>query len=202
MIEPIDLWSYAILFVGVAVSWIGIPILGGAALATAGVLAGDGELNVWLVIGVAAAGAWTGGYAGHALGTRAGAALANRPGRWHPQRRRALAAGERLYGRWGPLAVFLTPTWVSGALRMPRKSFLIWNGIAALVSTVVTTFGAYAIATAVLDQVSARIGIIAPALAIASAAAAAFALYRRSGRHHASVNATDRARTQASRPVL
>lgn len=177
MIEPMDIWSYTILFLAVAASWIGIPIVGGAALATAGVLAGNGRLSVWVVIVIAAAGGWAGGYAGYLLGIRAGTAL-GRPGRWQRQRRRALHIGARLYRRWGPLAVFLTPTWVSGALRMPRKAFLLWNGLAAVVSTVGTVFGAYAIATTFLGQLSARIGIIAPGLALV-AAAVALAVYRR-----------------------
>ena len=109
--------------------------MGGFALAAAGV-AGDGQLNVWLVVLVAAAGAWTGGYVGYLLGWRAGDVLAHQPGRWHRQRARALSRGER-FSAWGPLAVFLTPTWVSGALRMPRQSFLIWNAPAAILSTLV-----------------------------------------------------------------
>jgi membrane protein DedA with SNARE-associated domain len=177
VIEPMDIWSYTILFLAVAASWIGIPIVGGAALATAGVLAGNGRLSVWVVMVIAAAGGWAGGYAGYLLGIRAGTAL-GRPGRWQRQRRRALHIGARLYRRWGPLAVFLTPTWVSGALRMPRKAFLLWNGLAAVVSTVGTVFGAYAIATTFLGQLSARIGIIAPGLALV-AAAVALAVYRR-----------------------
>jgi membrane protein DedA with SNARE-associated domain len=118
----LDLWSYTILFAGVAASWIGIPIVGGAVLAAAGALAGDGQLDVWLVVLVATAGAWTGGYVGYLLGARAGDALTSRRGRWPRQRRRALELGQRFYRRWGPLGVFLTSTWVSGALRCSVSS--------------------------------------------------------------------------------
>jgi membrane protein DedA with SNARE-associated domain len=180
-----DAWSYVILFASVAASWIGIPIVGGAALATAGVLAGEGQLNVWLVIAVATAAACTGGYGGYVLGARARDVLSSRPGRWQRQRRRVLDAGERLYRRWGPLAVFLTPTWVSGALRMPRDSFLIWNGLAAIVSSLVAVFGAYAVASALLGQLSARRSVIALAVTVTAAAAAAFAMHRRRARSHA-----------------
>ncbi len=170
-VRLVDLWSYSVLFVGVAASWIGIPIVGGAALAAAGVLAGDGQLDVWLVLVVAAAGAWTGGYVGYLIGARAGDSLTARPGRWQRQRQRALSVGERVYRRWGPLAVFFTPTWVSGALRMPRNSFLLWNGFAAIVSSLVTVFGAYALATAVLGQLSVRRGLVIAALAAGAAVA-------------------------------
>ncbi|MDE3129568.1 MAG: hypothetical protein KGL16_00295 [Acidobacteriota bacterium] len=149
-----DILSYAILYVGVAASWIGIPIVGGVVIAGAGALAGDGQLEVWLVVLVATVGAWTGGYAGYLIGVRAGVALADRPGRWRRERQLAMRAGERFYRRWGPVAVFITPTWVSGALRMPRDSFLLWNAIAALVSSLVTVVGTYAIVKAILGRLS------------------------------------------------
>jgi membrane protein DedA with SNARE-associated domain len=179
-IGPVDLWRYGVLFVGVAVSWIGVPIVGGAVLAAAAVLVGDGELDVWLVVAVASAGAWTGGYVGYVIGGRAGDALTARPGRWQRQRQRALDVGERVYRRWGRFAVFLTPTWVSGALRMPRSSFLIWNALAAIVSSLVTVFGAYAIATSVLGQLSARSALVMAAVVCAAGAAwAGVRVYRR-----------------------
>jgi membrane protein DedA with SNARE-associated domain len=182
-VEPMDLWSYTILFVGVATSWMGIPIVGGGVLAGAGVLAGDGKLDVWLVVLVAAAGASTGGYVGYLIGARARDALTSRPGRWQRHRRRALSAGEHFYRRWGPLAVFVTPTWVSGALRMPRNSFLIWNATAALVSSLAAVFGAYAVASAVLGHVSAGDGLIVSAAVTAAAATGtAVALHRRRAR--------------------
>lgn len=180
--ESMGVWSYMILFAGVAASWIGIPIVGGAALATAGVLAGDGQLDVWLVIAVATAAACIGGYAGYLLGIRAGVALSTRPGRWHRQRQRAMSAGERLYRRWGPVAVFLTPTWVSGALRMPRHSFLIWNAVAATVSSLVAVFGAYAVASALLGQLSARRIVIVLLVGAVVAAGAGFGVRRRRAR--------------------
>jgi membrane protein DedA with SNARE-associated domain len=183
-VGPGELWSYLVLFVGVAASWIGIPIVGGAVLAAAGVLAGQGELDVWLVLLVAAAGAWSGGYMGYLIGVRAGAALIARPGRWQRQRRRALRLGARFYRRWGPVAVFLTPSWVSGALRMPRKAFLIWNAAAAGVSSLLTVFGAYAVAQAVLGQLSAGRVLLAAAAVTAAASAAGILIYRRHARSH------------------
>jgi membrane protein DedA with SNARE-associated domain len=178
MIAASDVLSYAILFAGVAASWIGIPIVGGAVLATAAVLANNGQLNVWVVVVIAAVAAWMGGYVGYLLGRRAGDALAGRPGRWQRQRRRAVQVGERFYRRWGRLALFLTPTWVTGALRMPRSSFLRWNALAAIVSSLVTVFGAYAVARALVGQLSAWPSIAALALVITTAVAG-FALYRR-----------------------
>ena len=116
-------------YFAVAASWIGIPIVGVRALSAAGVHASEGELDIWLVIVVATFAAWTGGYVGYWLGGRAGAAVTDHDGRWQRERRQAMAAGERVYRRWGRLAAFVTPTWVSGALRMPRGMFLLWNAL-------------------------------------------------------------------------
>ena len=157
--------GYLILYGAVAASWIGVPIVGASFLAAAGVLASDGELNLWLVITVATVAAWTGGYVGYLIGARAGRAIASRPGRWRHQRRHAMTAGERIYTRWGPVAVFVTPTWVSGALGMPRVRFLAWNALAATASTLIATLGAYGIGTAVLGQLSARRGTTALVIA-------------------------------------
>jgi membrane protein DedA with SNARE-associated domain len=179
---PVELWRYAVLFVGVAASWIGIPIVGGAVLAAAGVLARDGQLDLWLVSVVATAGACTGGYVGYVLGGHAGDALTARPGRWRAQRRRALSTGARFYRRWGPVAVFVTPTWVSGALRMPRNAFLIWNALAAIVSSLLTVFGAYAVASAVLGHLSAGHGLVLAAAATGAGAAGAIVVQRRRAR--------------------
>ena len=63
---------------------------------------------------------------------------------------------------------------------MPRNSFLIWNGLAAIVSGVVTVFGAYAIAAAVLGQLSvSRALVVATVAAGAVVAIAGIHVYRR-----------------------
>jgi membrane protein DedA with SNARE-associated domain len=157
--------GYVLLYGAVAASWVGVPIVGASFLAAAGVLASEGELDLWLVIGVATIAAWTGGYVGYLIGVRAGSAVSSRPGRWRRQRRRAMTAGERIYRRWGPVAVFVTPTWVSGALGMPRVRFLVWNALAATASTLIATLGAYGIGAAVLGQLSARRGTTALVIA-------------------------------------
>jgi membrane protein DedA with SNARE-associated domain len=183
VISAANIGSYAILYIGVAASWVGIPIVGAGVIAGAGVLAGEGQLDIWLVIVVAALASWTGGYGGYLLGLHARETLVGPRGRWQRQRRRAMRVGERIYRRWGPLAVFLTPAWVSGALRMPRNSFLAWNALASILSSLVAVFGAYAIATAVLGKVSTPGGEIMLAIAIAAVALTAVAVLARRHRH-------------------
>ena len=67
--------GYVVLYIGVAASWVGIPIIGAGVLAAAGALASEGDLNLWIVIVVATVAAWTGGYVGYLLGVRAGDAV-------------------------------------------------------------------------------------------------------------------------------
>ena len=156
--------GYVILYLVVAASWIGMQIIGAGVLAAAGVLASDGELNIWIVIVVATVVAWTGGYVGCRLGLRAGDAVADRPGPLPHQRRRAMISGERIYRSWGRLAVFLTPTFISGAMETHR-TLLIWNALAAIASTCVAALGAYGIGAALLGQRPAKRGVLALAVA-------------------------------------
>lgn len=88
-----------------------------------------------------------------------------------------MESGELIYRLWGRVAVFLTPTWVSGALRMPQDTFLVWNALAAIVSTIIATLGAYGIGAAVLGQLSARRGVLALAVAAMTLGALAVAVY-------------------------
>jgi membrane-associated protein len=190
---PAGVGGYAVLYLAVAASWIGIPIVGAGALAAAGVLASEGELSIWLVLLVASFAAWTGGFVGYWLGRRMGGLVTDGKGRRRRQRRHAMASAERLYRRWGRLAVFLTPTWVSGALRMPLRTFLVWNALAAIFSTMTAALGAYGIGTAVLGQLAARRGVLALAVAAMTLVASILVLHRRrrrAGRRHRSPRAT------------
>ncbi len=90
-----------------------------------------------------------------------------------------MLAGARIYARWGRVGVFLTPTWVSGALGMPRNTFLVWNGFAAILSTCIAALSAYGIGTALLGQLSERRGLIELLVAAAAVLAAITVVARR-----------------------
>src|SRR5665213_3068421 len=79
-VAHVGVGGYVILYLSVAASWVGLPIVGAGALAAAGVLASEGELKLPLVIGVATVAARIGGYIGYVIGARAGDAVAARPG--------------------------------------------------------------------------------------------------------------------------
>jgi membrane-associated protein len=157
--------GYVVLFCAVAASWVGLPIIGAGVLAAAAVLASQDEMSIWLVIVVATLGAWIGGFGGYELGRHAGIAIAEKPGPLHSHRRTVMLSGEVLYRRWGRLAVFVTPTFVSGALKMPVRTFLRWNAAAALLSTAITALGTYGVGTAILGRLASRQGALALAVA-------------------------------------
>jgi len=60
-----------------------------------------------------------------------------------------LTSGERLWRRWGPLTVVLTPSWVAGALGFPLRRFAAWNLLGAVMWTVGPGLAAYGVGFAI-----------------------------------------------------
>ena len=111
-------WQYLLLFLAVAASWAGVPLIGTAALGAAAVAASQERLDLAAVIAVAAIAGEAGGLGGYAIGRRWGRRLLERPGRHQARRKKMVERGEKLYARWGWLAVFFTPAIVSGTAKM------------------------------------------------------------------------------------
>ena len=112
-------WQYLLLFLAVAASWAGAPVIGTAALGAAAVAASQRRLDLTAVIVVAVIAGEAGGLGGYAIGRRWGRRLLERPGRHQARREKVMERGESLYARWGALAVFVTPAIVSGTAKMP-----------------------------------------------------------------------------------
>jgi membrane protein DedA with SNARE-associated domain len=120
-------WAYLAVFALMALTFIGIPAVGPAVVGWAAVLASQGKLNIVAVLIVAALGAEAGGLIGYGIGARWGRKILDHPGPWQEPRRNTVARAEAVYAKWGRLAVFVTPTLVSGVLRMKYSQFLVWN---------------------------------------------------------------------------
>jgi membrane-associated protein len=125
--------AYLAVFALMALSFAGIPAIGGAVVGWAAVLASQGKLNIVAVLIVAALGAEAGGLAGYGIGARWGRKLMERPGRWLEQRQKAVVKAEAVYAKWGRLAVFFTSTLISGMLKMKYSQFVVWNFIVGAV---------------------------------------------------------------------
>ena len=151
-----DWWVYLGLFVAVAASWAGVPVVGATALGAAGVGASQGDLNLALVVGVATVAGEVGGLIGYAIGNRWGRELLERPGKHQAGRRRIVERGERAYARWGRLAVFFTPAIVSGTAKMQHGQFVLWNLLASLGFAVSVSASAYGLGRIFTGHYSAR----------------------------------------------
>ncbi len=138
-------WQYLLLFLAVAASWIGLPVLGTAALGAAAVAASQGRFNLAGVIVTAIVASEVGGLIGYAIGNRWGRRFLERPGRRQAQWQRMVERGERIYQRWGRVAVFFTPAVVSGTAKMQPRQFAVWNLIDAVGWTLTVGSSAYGI---------------------------------------------------------
>jgi membrane protein DedA with SNARE-associated domain len=143
-------WQYLLLFLAVAASWAGVPFIGTAGLGAAAVAASQQKLDLAAVIVVAVIAGEIGGLGGYAIGRRWGRRLLERPGRHQAAREKMVERGERLYARWGWLAVFFTPAIVSGTAKMPPYRFALWNLLDSLgwsVSVAASAYGVGRLAT-------------------------------------------------------
>ena len=125
--------AYVILFFVVGGESAGVPLPGETSLAAGGVLASKGQLSIYLVIVVAAAGAIVGDNVGYVIGRRGGRWLLSRGG---PRRRQLLERGEKFFEKHGAKAVFfgrwlpglrITASWLAGIHKMKWRRFAFWN---------------------------------------------------------------------------
>ena len=120
-----SLAEYIIMFVFVAILGFGLPGLGDASLIAAGTLAGEGRLNVWVVLGLGMAAWMLGSVAGYAFGTSGGRALLDHPGRLEKSRRKLLAKGDHAFGGHTFVASVTMPAFVSGIFRVRIWVFIL-----------------------------------------------------------------------------
>lgn len=124
--------GYTAIALAAFASWAGLPGPGEAVVIAGAAFAARHRLDIVQVELFAFGGATVGGMVGWAVGWRFGA-LAVRPGPLFGLRRRGLRAGERFFRRFGPLAVFLTPSWVAGVHHVPPLRFTIFNALSSAV---------------------------------------------------------------------
>ena len=119
-----SLSEYIVLFVFVAIMGAGIPGPGDASLIAAGCLAGEGKLNIWIVLATAMVAWMLGSVVGFWIGQRGGRPLLDHPGRLEKSRRKLLAKGDHAFGRHTFVASATLPAFVSGIFRVRFWLFL------------------------------------------------------------------------------
>jgi membrane protein DedA with SNARE-associated domain len=173
-------WAYLAVFVLMALTFIGIPAVGPAVVGWAAVLASQGRLNIVVVLIVAALGAEAGGLIGYGIGARWGRGLLDHPGPWQQRRQNAVARAEAVYAKWGRLAVFVTPTLISGVLRMKYSQFVVWNFVVGSVYVLSVGPAAYGAGKVVANEQDwESLGALVTGLAIAACCAVLAARYYR-----------------------
>jgi membrane protein DedA with SNARE-associated domain len=137
---PID---YLGLAAAAAASWVGLPGPGESVLVAAGIIAAHHKLDIVSVLVVAWVAALAGGLVGWAIGFRAGRAILTASGPLHRARLRVVARGDRIFERWPVLAIWFTPTWISGIHRVRASRYLPINAVVTAIWASGFGLGAY-----------------------------------------------------------
>ena len=117
--------EYLVLFALVAVMGAGLPGPGDASLIAAGTLAGEGKLNIWIVLATAMIAWMLGSVVGYVIGIHGGRRLLDHSGRLEKSRRKLLAKGDRAFGRHTFVASVTMPAFVSGIFRVRFYVFML-----------------------------------------------------------------------------
>ena len=124
--------GYIVLFALVVTMGIGLPALGDASLIAAGTLAGEGRLNIGVVL-VTAMVAWiVGSLVGYKIGARQGRSLLDHPGRLEKMRLKLLAKGDHAFAHHNFAAAVTMPAFVSGIFRVRFYVFMLGALVAGI----------------------------------------------------------------------
>lgn len=124
--------EYAIMFAFVVLLGAGLPGPGDASLIAAGTLAGEGKLNVWIVLAVGMVAWLLGSVIGFVIGERRGRALLDHPGWLEKSRLKLLAKGDHAFGRHNFVASVTMPAFVSGIFRVRFWVFMLGALVAGI----------------------------------------------------------------------
>jgi membrane protein DedA with SNARE-associated domain len=128
----VSLSEYLVLFVLVAILGAGLPGPGDASLIAAGTLAGEGRLNIWIVLATAMAAWMFGSLVGYEIGVRKGRWLLDHHGRLEKSRLKLLAKGDRAFGGHTFAASVTMPAFVSGIFRVRFYVFILGALVAGI----------------------------------------------------------------------
>jgi len=178
--EIANLYGYWAVFIGIALENTGIPLPGETITIVGGFLAGSGELNYWLVLGSAIAGAVLGDNFGYWLGKFGGWPLLQRLGKFFRISEEKLEEARKQFSKNAPKAVFfgrfitllrIFAGPMAGIAQMPYSQFLLCNFCgAALWAAIMVTLSFFVGSLVPLPQLVAwvaQFGIFALFLVVA-----------------------------------
>ncbi len=178
--ELARLYGYWAVFIGIAIENMGIPLPGETIVIVGGFLAGSGELNYWLVLSSAIAGAILGDNFGYWVGRFGGWQLLVKIGRVFGLQEQQLEQAKDRYSRNAIQAVFfgrfvtllrIFAGPLAGITQMPYKQFLLCNsGGAAVWATTIVSLSFFLGKIVSLERIvgwTAQIGVVALLLVVA-----------------------------------
>ena len=145
-------YGYLAIFVVVGMESAGVPLPGETILVAAAVLAGQGGLHIWGVIGAAAAGAILGDNCGYWIGREFGFPIAYRYGRYVRLDERRLKLGQYVFLKQGGKIVFfgrfvaVLRTWaafLAGVNHYDWERFVLFNAAGGIVWASIFGLGGY-----------------------------------------------------------
>ncbi len=150
-------YGYLAVFIIVGIESAGVPLPGETILVAAAILAGQGKLHLWGVIGAAAAGAILGDNCGYWIGRELGFPIVYRYGRYIKLDERRLKLGQYLFLKQGGKIVFfgrfvaILRTWaafLAGVNHFNWERFFLFNAAGGVVWATIFGVGGYALGRA------------------------------------------------------
>ena len=147
----------ALIFGVIALECAGIILPGETVLITAALYASHGHISIFLVVGLAAAGAIAGNIVGYLIGRWLGETLLARHGWRIGLNNRRLALGRYMFARHGGKMVFFSrfaallrsfAALLAGANMMRWRPFLLWSVVGGFAWPCVTGFGVFMLGNA------------------------------------------------------
>jgi membrane protein DedA with SNARE-associated domain len=149
----ITTYGYLAIAVVIGIESMGIPLPGETMLILAAMYAvRNPDLNIWLIVAAAAAGAIIGDNGGYWIGNRFGYPLLRRFGSRFGISDRRIKLGQYLFAKFGPWVVFLgrfvallrvLAAFLAGVNRMNWSLFMLANTAGAVLWALVFAFGGY-----------------------------------------------------------
>ena len=186
-------FDYGALAAGCAASWAGFPGPGEPLLIAAGVLAGQGKLDLASVVLVAFFSAVGGGLAGWGVGLGAGRRVLTVRGPVQRWRRYMLERGDALFSRHPVLGILLAPAPMAGIHRVRPATYAATTVTAAAVWSTGIGVGAYLVGPAIVEAVNdeGTVAVVAFILLILGTVAAEVWRRRRRRRSHETARSSE-----------
>jgi len=175
LVDLFGQYGYAVVFFGVFLENMGLPVPGETMLLAGAAMAQSGRLSLTAVIATAITGAILGDSLGFFIGRRGGRMLAERYGPGLGLSRRRLAEFDRFFARYGARTVFVARfitglrvvcAVLAGASGLRLATFLFYNATGAIVWSIAVATAGYLLADSwrLLERWIGGVGVAATVL--------------------------------------